>query len=476
MLPNSPQQVIAFFGTLIAGGIVVNVNPLYTPDELTHQLSDSEASVLVLLDDLWPRYQAVAPKVPIRQAILTGIEDFLPFPKNWLYRLTHRQTKSSKPQGQRFRALLKAPPAEPYPSSPNEVALLQYTGGTTGLAKGAMLTHANLLANVRQCVAWDPSFQELQGQGVALGALPFFHVYGMTVAMNYALAGGFKIVLMPRPEVKGAIRLIERHKVTHFPGVPTLYVGFNNTPGISRRRIQSIRVCISGSAPLPLEVARRFEELTGGKLVEGYGLTEASPVTHCNPILGRRKAGSIGLPLPGVEARIVDDQGRPLSPGTVGELAVRGPNVMKGYWRRPEETQAVLVEGWLLTGDLGYMDEEGYFYIVDRKKDLIIASGYNVYPREVEEVLFAHPAIQEAAVVGLPDPYRGETVGAFVVLKPGASLSESELDRYCREHLAAYKVPRVYRFVEELPKSGVGKILRRELKEKFLREHEQPRS
>ena len=258
---------------------------------------------------------------------------------------------------------------------------------------------------------------------------------------------------------------IEKHQVTLFPGVPTLYVAFNNFPGIERRDLKSVRACISGSAPLPLEVAERFERLTGAKLVEGYGLTEASPVTHCNPLYGERRLGSVGLPFPGVDAKVVDEEGKELPPGEVGELAVKGPNVMKGYWNRPEETQKTLKDGWLFTGDLAKMDEDGYFYIVDRKKDMIIAGGYNIYPREVEEVLYQHEAVQEAAVVGVPDPYRGETVAAFLVLKPEyqGKVSEKDIERFCRQNLAAYKVPRIIQFRESLPKSSVGKILKREL-------------
>ena len=300
---------------------------------------------------------------------------------------------------------------------------------------------------------------------MVLGAIPFFHVYGMTVAMNLALLGGAKLVLLPRPEIKAIVEAIEKHQVTHFPGVPTLYVAFNNFPGIERRDLKSVRACISGSAPLPLEVAERFERLTGAKLVEGYGLTEASPVTHCNPLYGERRLGSVGLPFPGVDAKVVDEEGKELPPGEVGELAVKGPNVMKGYWNRPEETQKTLKDGWLFTGDLAKMDEDGYFYIVDRKKDMIIAGGYNIYPREVEEVLYQHEAVQEAAVVGVPDPYRGETVAAFLVLKPEyqGKVSEKDIERFCRQNLAAYKVPRIIQFRESLPKSSVGKILKREL-------------
>jgi len=477
MLPNCPQFVIAFYGTLAAGGICVNVNPLYTPRELRYQLSDAEAETLIILDLLWPRYAEIEEEVPVKRVFTTGIQDYLPFPKNLLFPLKARREKRwvnlpQHPKRLDFSKALRsaAPVAEPYPAKPDEVALLQYTGGTTGLSKGAMLTHRNLVANTYQSLAWGgDEVKELEGKGVMLGAIPFFHVYGMTVAMNYGLAAGYKIVLLPRPEVKPCIEAIEKHGVTHFPGVPTLYIGFINFPGIEKRKVGTVRVCISGSAALPVEVAKKFEALTGGKLVEGYGLTEAAPCTHCNPLSGLRKMGSIGIPMPGIDAKILDENLHELLPGKVGELAVRGPNIMLGYWQRPDETDKTLKIDWLLTGDMARMDEDGYFYIVDRKKDMIIAGGYNIYPREVEEVLFAHPGVAEAAVVGLPDEYRGETVAAFVVPKPGVTLTAEELDKYCRENLAAYKVPRIYEFRSELPKSAVGKVLRRELREAALK-------
>ena len=465
MLPNSPQFVIAFYGTLLAGGVGVNTNPMYTPRELHHQLRDAGARFLVILDQLLPRYLEVKGEVPVEKVVRTGIQDYLPFPKNLLYPLLLRR-KGEAPkalEGLPWRAFLRPGTPRPVPLDLDDLALLQYTGGTTGLAKGAMLTHRNLSANALQVRAWIPDFRE--GEEVVLGAIPFFHVYGMTVAMNLALLGGAKLVLLPRPEIKAIVEAIEKHQVTLFPGVPTLYVAFNNFPGIEKRNVKSIRICLSGAAPLPVEVAKRFEELTGARLIEGYGLSEASPVTHSNPVLGLIKKGSIGMPFPSVDAKVVDEEGKELPPGEVGELAVKGPNVMKGYWNRPEETQKTLKDGWLFTGDLAKMDQDGYFYIVDRKKDMIIAGGYNIYPREVEEVLYQHEAVQEAAVVGVPDPYRGETVAAFLVLKPEyqGKVSEKDIERFCRQNLAAYKVPRIIQFRESLPKSSVGKILKREL-------------
>jgi long-chain acyl-CoA synthetase len=476
MLPNTPQFVIAFFGTLMAGGVGVNVNPLYTPRELRHQLQDAGAETLVILDHLLPRFLEVERETPVKRVVVTGIKDFLPFPKNLLYPLKAKKDKLPlgfpKREGfYAFQSLLQHPPATPHASDPEDLALLQYTGGTTGISKGAMLTHRNLVANVLQIDAWDSTAKDLLGKGVMLGALPFFHVYGMTVAMNYGLYSGYKIVLLPRPEIHAVVEAIEKHGVTHFPGVPTLYVAFNNFPGIEKRNVKSIRICLSGAAPLPVEVAKGFEEITGARLLEGYGLSEASPVTHSNPVLGPVKKGSIGMPFPSVDAKVVDEEGKEVPLGEVGELIVKGPNVMKGYWNRPEETQKALKDGWLFTGDLARMDEDGYFYIVDRKKDMIIAGGYNIYPREVEEVLYQHEAVQEAAVVGVPDPYRGETVAAFIVLKGDyrGKVMEKDIEAFCRENLAAYKVPRIIQFRDSLPKSSVGKILRRELRDEFTK-------
>ena len=479
MLPNSPQFVVAFYGTLLAGAVAVNTNPLYTPRELSHQLRDSGAETLVILDLLWPRYEEVAGEVPVKRVVTTGIQDYLPFPKNWLFPLKAKKEGTwvhlpQRPERHDWRSVLKAPP-EPAPRKvgADDLALLQYTGGTTGVSKGAMLSHRNLISNVYQIDAWEPG--QVWKNGVMLGVIPFFHVYGMTVSMNYSVMRGMKMVLLPRFDIAEVVAAIEKHGVTHFPGVPTMYVAFNTFPGIENRNIRTIKVCLSGAAPLPVEVATKFEELTGAKLVEGYGLTEAAPVTHCNPLYGKRKVGSIGLPFPSVDAMAVDPEGNPLPPGEVGELAVKGPNVMMGYWNRPEETAQTLKDGWLFTGDVARMDEEGYFYIVDRKKDMIIAGGYNIYPREVEEVLYQHPAVKEAAVVGVPDAYRGETVKAFVVLKEGyeGQVDEEELRAFAKERLAAYKVPKLWEFREELPKTAVGKILRRMLRKE---EEEKQRS
>lgn len=328
-----------------------------------------------------------------------------------------------------------------------------------------MLTHFNLVANVYQVKEWLPDLSE---KDVFAGALPYFHVYGMTTSMNTPIALGAKIVLIPDPrDIKRILDSIEKHRITIFCGVPTLFNAINNYPGVEKWDLSSIRACISGAAPLPIEVKREFERITGGKLVEGYGLSETSPVAIVNPVYGLNKEGSIGIPVSDTYAVVIDDEGRILPVGEVGELAIKGPQVMKGYYKMEEETAKALVNGWLLTGDMAKMDEDGYFYIVDRKKDVIIAGGYNIYPREVEEVLYEHPAVLEAAVVGVPDKYRGETVKAFVVLKPEyrGKVTEKEIEQFCRERLAAYKVPKIIEFRDELPKSAVGKILRRVLRE-----------
>ncbi|PTA67795.1 long-chain-fatty-acid--CoA ligase [Deinococcus arcticus] len=474
MLPNMPQFVVAFYGTLLAGAVAVNTSPMYTPSELEHQLTDSGSETLVMLDTFYPRYAEIAARVPVKRVLVTGVQDALPFPKSLLYPLKARKdgTWVKVPYGERTLSLTKvvasqAPNPQPVPISADDVALLQYTGGTTGVPKGAMLTHRNLVANCEQARGWMTDLRD--GQEVTLAAIPFFHVYGMTVAMNLSILIGATVALVPNPrDLKMVLSQITASGATLFPGVPTLYNAINNHPDTPKHDLTCIRACISGSAPLLLETARRFKEITGGaNLVEGYGLTEASPCTHTNPIFGAQKEGSIGLPMPGVDAVVVDDSGQPVQPGEVGELWVAGPMIMKGYWQRPDETAKTLREAfghtWLMTGDMATMDEDGYFRIVDRKKDLIIAGGFNIYPREVEEALMTHPAVLEAAAVGLPDEYRGESVHAVVALKPGQSATEADLIAHCKGLLSAYKVPRSVEFRTELPKTAAMKILRRQL-------------
>ena len=477
MLPNTPQFVVAFFGASLAGAVVVNTSPLYTAEELDVQLRDCGATTLILLDSFYPRFAAIEnrPGLPVERVIVTGIQDALPFPKNLLYPVLEKRkgTWTDVPTGGKVVAFkqLMAETAAPLPValSSNDVALLQYTGGTTGTPKGAMLTHRNLVANAEQARTWMTDLTE--GQEVLLGAIPFFHVYGMTVAMNLGLSIGAEIVLIPNPrDIKAVLSAIQSSRVTLFPGVPTMYNAINNSPETPKFNLKTVRVCVSGSASLPSETARRFREITGGaNLVEGYGLTEASPITHTNPVTGEQQDGSIGLPLPGIDASVRDEAGQVVPTGERGELWVAGPNIMAGYWHKPEASAEVLREEgglrWLLTGDIATMDENGYFCIVDRKKELILVGGHNVYPTEVEEVLYRHPAVLEAAVIGVPDAYRGENVKAFVVFKPGHSASEAELIAHARAHLSAYKAPRLVEVRQELPRSAAGKVLRRVLAE-----------
>ncbi|HWI51489.1 MAG TPA: long-chain fatty acid--CoA ligase [Symbiobacteriaceae bacterium] len=464
MLPNCPQAVIAYYGALMAGAVVTQINPMYTRRELQHQLADSGASVMIALDLLYPRLFGVC----LDKAVFTSLTDYMPALTRWLATLKLKPPKITYGGPiHRWADLLAQPPlAEPVKVNPQEdLALLQYTGATTGLAKGCMLTHANLTANVRQTAAW--LYKYPQGSGLrSMAALPFFHVYGMTTVMNFTVHMAGTMVVEPKFEAKQAVKLIQKYRPSVFPGAPTMYVALNHMPGIEKYRLDSIDACISGAAPLPLEVQQTFEKITGGRLVEGYGLTEASPVTHANPIWSGRKEGSIGVPWPDTEARIVSPEtGEELPVGQVGELVVRGPQVMKGYWNRPDATAETLRGGWLYTGDMARMDEDGYFYIVDRKKDIIIAGGFNIYPREVEEVLFMHRGIKEAVVAGVPDEYRGETVKAYVVPKEGYTLDAGEIENFCRQHLASFKVPRKIEFRTELPKSLAGKVIRRLLLE-----------
>ncbi len=475
MLPNSPQAVIAYYAALFVGAIVVQINPLYMKKELLHQLSDSGTETIVCLDLVWSRVQEVNPETHLKRVIVTRLNDYLPFPKNWLYSLKTKlggQYTSIRYdlKTHSFLSLIRncsasSDTVEPTCHSTEDVALLQYTGGTTGLAKGAMLTHRNLVANCTQAEAWLYKANRDQ-QHSFVGVLPFFHVYGMTTVMNLAMKLAARIILVPRFDLDLILKMIDKYKPSFFPGAPTMYVGLINHPKISRYDLSSIEACLSGSAPLPLEVQEQFEKISGGLLVEGYGMTETSPVTHSNLLWDRKKNGTIGIPWPDTDARIVDiNTGEVLPPGKEGELQVKGPQVMKGYWQRPQETERVLKNGWMSTGDIARMDEDGYFYIMDRKKDIIIAGGFNIYPREVEDILYEHEAIQEAAVIGIRDDYRGETVKAYVVLKKGKSVTEEELDHFCRNRLAKYKVPRVYEFCNKLPKSAVGKVLRRVLAE-----------
>ncbi len=476
LMPNCPQFVIAFYGTLRAGGIAVPCNFLYTGPELERQCNDAGVEVAVVLSRFYSKLHGIRPRTGLRHLIVTNIKDYFPPLLRLLFTLAQERKEGhavtlADPRDRRWQSLLSRP-ATPRPTGvePEDTACLLYTGGTTGVPKGAQLTHRNLVANAVQCLAWS---QAREAQEVTVGALPLFHSYGMTTVMNMTIAGANTMILIPDPrDLVHIMGSISKHRATFYPGVPTMYVAINNHPQVREFDLSSIIACQSGAAPLPRQVQEQFQAITGARLMEGYGLTEASPVTHSNPRLGENRIGSIGLPWPDTDARIVDlESGEQEVPvGEIGELVIQGPQVMKGYWQQPTETANVLREHpalgpglWLHTGDIARMDPEGYFQIVDRKKDMIICGGFNVYPRDVEEVLFQHPAVQEAAVVGLPDEYRGETVKAFVVLKEGMAAEEEEIIAFCRQHLAPYKVPTAVEFRESLPRSAVGKVLRREL-------------
>jgi long-chain acyl-CoA synthetase len=473
ILPNCPQAVIALFATLRLGATVVQNNPLYTERELAHQLGDAGVEVVVCLDLVYQKVKALRGQTAIREVIVTSMLDELPAIKRALAPYTKRGKAAGVAIGRdepvrRWREVLGSATArlpEAAVDPDRDLALLQYTGGTTGISKGVMLSHANLRANVEQVRAWFPDADP--GREVMMAVLPFFHVYGLTVCLLLGVRLGAALVLLPRFNLDGVLAAIDRFRPTLFPGVPTMYVAINNAVEKGGHDLSSIKACLSGAAPLPMEVAERFERFSGGRLVEGYGLSESSPVAIANPIYGKRKAGTIGMPLPDTVARVADpaDPARTLPVGEAGELAIAGPQVMLGYWNRPEETAEVLRDGWLLTGDMAVMDEEGYFAIVDRKKDLIIAGGYNVYPREVEEVLSEHPKVLEVAVSGVPDAYRGEIVKAFVVLRTGEQATTEEIREFAKARLAAYKVPRAVEFRDELPKTLIGKVLRRALVE-----------
>lgn len=474
MLPNIPQAVIAYYGILKAGAVVVPTNPLYVEREIQTQLTDAGTETMVVLDLLYPRVRAVKETTTLPQRIIvTGIQDYLPLFKKLLYPIKARLAK-------RWISVEKAPPIYDFLEllrinsvnsadhsadlphvRPTDLAQLQYTGGTTGTAKGVMLTHRNVVVNTLQGRYWSPNFRE--GREIFLGVIPFFHSYGQATCQNLAIATGCPIVLLPRFHANEVIKAIHTHRITIFSGVPMMYSMITEHPDAKRYDLRSLRVCLSGASSLPADVQERFESLTGARISEGYGLTEAGPTTHCNPMQGEHPPGSMGLPFPDTEAQVVDsDIGLEEMPsGETGELIVRGPQVMRGYWNREDETRAVLRDGWLHTGDLVRRDDRGYFYFVDRKKDIIKSRGETVYPREVEEVLRQHPAVSEAAVVGVVDHSYGEVIKAYVVAKPGLLITEQALITHCAGLLARYKIPSIVEFRQELPRTVIGKVLRR---------------
>ena len=485
-MPNTPQFVMAYYGILKAGGAVVATNPLYTPPEIEHQASDAGIEVMFVMTNFYKTIKKAQPKTKIKKLIVTNLKETLPPLMRLLFTLAREKKGGFRIEGglqegevwlQDLLSKYKGTSRPSVQIDPDDTALFQYSGGTTGVSKGAVATHKNVLANTLQMRSWFVNMDE--GKEVFLMGIPLFHVYGMVAGMNLAMATGSTMVMVPNVrDLKDVMENISKYRCTIFPGVPALYNGINNHPDVKAGKydLSSIKACISGSAPLMRETKEQFEKLTGGKVFEGYGLSEAPTGTHCNPLLGVNKTGSIGMPLPNMECRIVslDDGETDLPQGEIGELLLHGPQVMKGYHNMPTETTNSLRKDkdgkiWLYTGDIVRMDEDGYFYIVDRKKELIKPGGFQVWPREVEEAIASHPKVLEVGVGGIPDPNRGETVKAWIVLKPDETLTIEELKAYCRERLAPYKVPTHFEFRNELPKTTVGKILRREL----IRQHKE---
>ena len=470
ILPNIPQVVIATYAVFRLGGVVVMNNPLYTERELEYQLNDSDSKMAICLDLLVPRVLKLKPKTGIETVIACHIRDYLPFPKKQLFPFIkkdmHRKTDPNEGVLDFMDLVNKYPPNPPQTDVTwDDLSTLLYTGGTTGVSKGVMLSHKNISVNVQQLKGWI--YDAVEGKDSVLGIFPFFHSAGFTAVMNQSIYRAMSVPLIPRPEPGIILEMTQKHRPEWFPCVPTIYVGDLNHPDFSKTDFSCVKGCVSGAAPLALEIIREWEDKVGASIVEVYGLSETSPLSHANPWRGKTKVGSVGVPVQDTDCRIVDIETgeKDLSLGESGEILLTGPQLTQGYYNKPDETADAIRDGWFYTGDIGYMDDDGYLFIVDRKKDMIIAGGYNIYPRDIDEVLFEHPRIQEACAVGIPDPYRGETVKAFIVTKPGEDLGEEEVISYCKEKLAAYKVPKSVEFMEDLPKSTVGKVLRRELRE-----------
>ncbi|MCK5507040.1 MAG: long-chain fatty acid--CoA ligase [Desulfobacterales bacterium] len=477
LLPNSIPCVVSYYAILKLGGIVVMNNPMYSDRELNHQFNDAGAKVLITLDLLADRMITLRPETTIKQIVYTSIGDYLPFAKNLLFKFVAKKKKlaadvSPYRNVYRWKEVLNrySPKLPDVKLSIDDIAMYQYTGGTTGISKGVMLSHSNLSIQVQQIASWFPEFSK--SDEIMLGCLPFFHVFGLSAAMNWAIFMGWPNVLVPKPHPAALLETIRKFKPTIVPFVPTMIIGMLNHPDINKTDMTCIKGCFSGSAPIPVEVIRNFENKTGAIVVEGFGLTEASPITHINPFGGsKRKVGSIGLPVPNTKCKIVDlnDSNTEIPAGETGELVIKGPQVMNGYWGKPEETAQTLKDGWLHTGDIAKMDEEGYFYIVDRKKDMIISGGFNVYPRDIEEVFYENPKVQEACCIGIPHLSRGEAAKVFVVLKKGESATAKELIEFCKPRLSRYKLPTEIEFRKELPKTNIGKIARKDLKAEMLK-------
>ena len=471
ILPNIPQMVIATYAAWRIGAVVVMNNPLYTERELEHQLNDSESKLAVVFDLLVPRMLSLQKKTKLESIIACHIRDYLPFPLKQLFpyvkKELHRPVAPTEGALEYTELMAVAPEKPPKVEVGfHDLAALLYTGGTTGLSKGVMLTHANLSINVQQFKGLLTDM--VDGKENVLGVLPFFHSAGFTACMNTCVYRGFTDVLIPKPDLDIIIKMMKKYRPAIFGGVPTMYVGLLNHPKLPPKAdLSFIKGSVSGAAPMAMETLRHWEERVGAQIIEVFGMTEMSPVSHANPWGGVTKPGSVGIPFPDTDCRIVDvETGETEMPiGEPGEILLKGPQMMKGYYQKEEESAEALKDGWFHTGDIGYMDEEGYLFIVDRKKDMIIAGGFNIYPRDIDEVLYEHPKIQEACAVGLPDPYRGETVKAYIVPKAGENLTKEEVTAYCKEKLAAYKVPKLIEFMDDLPKSTVGKVLRRQLKD-----------
>ena len=481
MMPTCPQFIVAAYATWRIGGIVVCCNPLYVEREIEHLVNDSGTETIVVLSSLFKKVHNVRAQTGLKRVIVTNIKEYFPGLLKFLFTLTkekkegHRVDISGHSDTYRFQDILRDAPAKPDPVSvsPDEDAVLIYTGGTTGGPKGAQLTHFNLVSNATVSNIWAKS---KEAQDVIISVMPFFHSYGLTVGMNTPIANSLTSILIPNPrDLRHVLMAIEKHRATFYPGVPTMVVGMNNFPEVEKYDLTSLRFAVSAAAPLAPEVQVRFEAITGCKMLEAYGLTETSPVAAMDPV-GSPRDHSVGVPVPDTDVKIVDAETgtKELPVAESGEIIIKGPQVMKGYWNLPDETARALrtgpdrQPGWLYSADIGYMDEDGYLHVVDRKKDMIIAGGYNIYPTDIEAVLFEHPKIREAAVIGIPDERRGETVKAFIVLKEGETATSEEIIAFCREQLAAYKAPRLVEFRGDLPKSLIGKVLRRKLREEEL--------
>ncbi len=479
IMPNIPQVVIANMAALRIGAVVVLNNPLYTERELQYQLEDSDSVLAVTLSVLVPRVEKIMPRTKVEKVISCQVNTYLPFPKKQLFPLVRKELYRkivTTDKVLRFEDLIRRYPADPVEDRGewDELSTIIYTGGTTGKSKGVMLSHRNISCNVQQFAAWFPNLE--RGKYSLVGTFPIFHSAGFTACQNFFCWQAWEHCMIPRPDPKGVVEILKRDRPDFLPGVPTIFVGLLADPEFRKMDLSFIKGFFSGAAPLAADTIRDLKELTGATILEVYGQTETTPIATVTPWGGKIKPGTVGIPVPDTDIRIMDlETGeRELSVGEVGEIAIHGPQVMMGYYKKPEETAEALRGGWVYTGDIGYFDEEGYLSVVDRKKDMIIAAGYNIYPVEIDNVLFEHPKILEACAVGVPDPYRGETVKAFVVVKPGESLTEEEVIAYCRENLAPYKVPKAIEFVEELPKSTVGKILRRELRDREMKRAQGP--